>query len=262
MPDLIDPHINTNAKYFFKNPSERKSNNLLYYGIELEVDRDEIIESNLEEKLVKKIKKINSNLHIKRDSSLSYGFEIVDQPCTLQYIYDNFNNWDQIFELLLEYQYTNDNAAGFHIHFNSCYLNEENKKKLRYFVNSQRVLFQKIGRRKTGFHYEYVKVNKKIYEDEFLANHNCQRNECINFANMDNDERPTIEFRLFRSTIDKQIFLATIEFIDLVIKFVNFIDKEVILSKDGAKLAFIGFCIKHIEDYKQLEIFKKIILTA
>lgn len=260
---IIDEHVETIAKYFHHTKEDKK--NPLYFGLELEVERfnndtDYSIIEKENTQIAKKLKKINKFIHIKKDGSILNGFEIADQPQTLNYFYNNIYNWQLIFDILCENEFYEDNNAGFHIHVNSNYFSDNEIMKLRYFVNTHKQLFIKIGRRSDGYHYTYTRLLKNNFTEELINDEIACRNECLNITNR--NKRGTLEFRLFRSTIDIQLFIATIEFVDCLIKYIKQISNNTIINKLDAKLAFSGFYFKSLKNYNCLDYFKKDILQC
>lgn len=256
-PPIIDDHVETIAKKFQRLRSESKES--LYFGLELEVERFDEIDKQKEIIIAKQLKKFNEYLHIKRDGSITNGFEFTDQPQTLNYFYNHLYNWQKIFDILCKYEYYEDNAAGFHIHINANYLTVEQIAKLYYFVHSQKAMFTKIGRRSGGYHYEYKRIRKVDFDKDELGVGYC-RNEALNLTNM--ETRGTIEFRLFRSTIDIKLFIATVEFIDLLIHFIKDIHSDVIINKLDAYYCFIGYYLKKFHKYNCLEYLLKDVIEC
>ena len=260
-PPIINDHLETVAKKFLKLRSEPKE--LLYFGLELEVERSYSISSKSELAIAKELKRLNKYLHIKRDGSISNGFELADQPQTLQYFYKHIYEWQQIFDILCKFEYYDDNAAGFHIHINGNYLTKDEIVKLYYFVHSQKSLFTKVGRRSGGYHYEYKRMTKVEYNNKFnedTLGYGYQRNEALNITNLPN--RGTLEFRLFRSTIDIKLFIATIEFVDIVVNYIKNMHKDTVINKKDARYAFIGYFMKHFNRYNCLDTIIKDVIEC
>ena len=91
-------------------------NDLLYYGVELEIDCGGEYSENAE-----KIENVGNedadHIYCKHDGSINNGFEIVSHPMTLDYHQKNMN-WLELFEKATEMGYKSHNTStcGLHIH--------------------------------------------------------------------------------------------------------------------------------------------------
>lgn len=194
----------------------KKNKSMPYLGVELEIAEGG--ERNSEaKKVVNILNKESCFAYCSHDSSIDNGFEIITQPATLEYHNSIKHIYKSLFETLLEDGYvSHDNSTcGLHVHFNRNFFedNEElyitrllylvdkfwdniviisrrNKRKMTYTKKIDMPLQRYIERaNKTGCHdYHYYAIN--------LINNN------------------TIEFRMFRGTLNINTFLATLQFVN------------------------------------------------
>ena len=216
-----------------------------YLGVELECD---IGDEYDEEKIYNAIKKITDDysdkLYCKRDSSLSDigGVEVVSHPCTLNF-HINELGWDAILKTLLDGtlrgHYTNS-SAGIHIHMDRRYFGDTqeiqdlNIAKLMLimskFYTSHIVNFSRrkedalrwctdVGMTMDSTDNEYTVIDKmKKCKDR-------GRYQCINLCN-----QKTLEFRIFRSTLNLNTFIACLQFCIVISDFAKHINLEDIPS--------------------------------
>ena len=194
----------------------------LLFGVELEVDSGgednrnakrllQIVNGEEEEKFI----------YIKHDGSLSNGFEIVSQPATLK-VHVNEIPWRQAFDFLRENGYESENTStcGLHVHINRLFLGKTYK---RITTVEARILFffeyfwEQIVKFSRRTEYEIsrwcYRYNTTDYEEALLCNQD-NRYLALNFQN-----RSTIEIRIFKGTLDYEVFEATLRFVNNVVKY-------------------------------------------
>ena len=193
-------------------PFLRKTNNVLFYGYEVELhardDRAEVVEifRNL-------FNKDNELILCKRDGSLDedYGFELVSTNCTFDYHKNYF--WNEFFKLnpnTMVKAY-HGKSCGIHIHFSREAFTDNQLRRLNCFYNNpqNRCLIEELaGREANGYcHFNsYIEFNSSI---KTYGSDNKYR--VINFNNTD-----TVEVRIFRSNIKKISFFRYLEFVHTV----------------------------------------------
>ena len=205
------------------------SDEFLYLGVELEVDKGSNLYSTTKE-LCDNFK----DIYLKHDGSLtSAGFEIVSHPATLEY-HLNTLGWNRIMSICKENGFLSHDAstAGLHVHLSREFLGKDeteqdlNIAKLiilfdrwwdKYIVPFSRRNVETMERWAAKPSLDYIDtdtepdiVNKvKWYKSD-------GRYKAINLQN-DN----TIEFRLFRGTLKLNTFIASLQFVVVITRFVK-----------------------------------------
>lgn len=217
-----------------------------FLGVELECDVGDEYD---EEKIYNAIEKIaddySDRLYCKRDSSLSDigGAEFVSHPCSLKYHMKEFG-WDNILKTLLDGTlrgHDAKNSAGIHVHMDRRYFGDTqeiqdlNIAKLMLvmskFYNSHII---KFSRRKEESALRWcadVGMTMDSTDDEHTVidkMKKCKdrgRYQCINLCNF-----KTLEFRIFRSTLNRNTFIACLQFCIVISDFAKRINLEDIPS--------------------------------
>lgn len=198
-----------------------------YYGIELEIDDGERREDAAQD--IQDIGK--GHVYIKEDGSLSYaGLEIVTHPATLDY-HINRLPWSEICEKALSYGYRSHDTdtCGLHIHASrSLFGQTEIEQDLtiakiillidrwydshivrfaRRDINKMRQWADKpnAGIRPEDCEFDAVSKSKKTATDRYKA---------VNLCNY-----KTIEFRFFRGTLRRDTIIASIQWVDTIIRY-------------------------------------------
>ena len=197
-----------------------------YLGVELEVDNtcgdyDNSLIYKAAESL---IDDYGEQIYLKHDGSLSRGFEIVSHPCTLNYHYSQLN-WRNIMEICKDGTlYSHDtNSCGLHIHLSRD-----------FFGDSQEVQDLHISK--------LLLLVSKFYDSHLLKFSRRQYSELrwcsnpsIDYEDSDNEytivdkmkqlkskgryvavnleNQYTIEFRLFKGTLNINTFIASLQFV-------------------------------------------------
>ena len=201
----------------------------LYLGVELEVDRGSNLYSTTKE-LCDNFK----DIYLKHDGSLtSAGFEIVSHPATLDYHMDELG-WKEIMNICKDNDFRSHDTTtcGLHVHLSREFLGgteteqDLNIAKLiilfdrwwdKYIVPFSRRNVETMERWAAKPSLDYIDtdtepdiVNKvKWYKSE-------GRYKAINLQNMN-----TIEFRLFRGTLKLNTFIASLQFVVVITRFVK-----------------------------------------
>lgn len=213
------------------------SNEDLFFGVELETELYPHPNQAAEDVL--QYSKDRQLFFIESDSSLSSGFELITQPATLDFHRTQFP-WDDICETLTEHKGRSEDspAAAMHVHcaktfFKSrpsgrtlklIYLVEKYRKEcLKTAICSEYLADRSATKYLQGYSLGEHDCNWLLTtEDDHQAHRDklqslesdCERLRAINTLT---DTR-TIEFRLFRSTLNKDRIIANLEFTDLLIR--------------------------------------------
>lgn len=197
---------NYSAKFdwkFEKQPWE----NTLYLGVELECN---FRHSNVENMYEISNKYLPGKHAWKEDGSLESGAELVITPHTLQ-AYRKVGIKDMLKDFSKYATSYDSGECGLHVHVNRDALGPTNSEgrvpqKIRRFFGAARTHIRKFSMRND---YEYC-----IYPMHWRERGWNQRQCAVNFRN-----DATIEFRVFRGTLDYRRFLASLQFVDCVCNF-------------------------------------------
>lgn len=192
----------------------------MYMGVELEVDKGGEDGENAE-RLLNIANNMHEHIYIKHDGSLNYGFEIVSHPATLDY-HTHDIAWAEIMNHAVSMGYRSHDTAtcGLHVHVSRRALGdtyterEKTVSKIVYFVENNWEEIVKFTRRnlsnleRWACRYGISKTVSETYEN---AKYDDDRYRAINLLN-DN----TIEFRIFRGTLNHSTFIATLQLVYLI----------------------------------------------
>lgn len=222
-----------------------------YYGVEMEVESSG--DSWGINDIIYQIKNLSNNenlFYIKTDCSLNCGFEIVTHPCTLNYHKDMFP-WDNLETRLEEEDCDGDTrSCGLHIHVSKRIFSSLDLIKLALFVfhNNNIPNIETIARRKYNTY-----CHKKNIENSPKKNlrYSNSRFEAVNFSN-----EKTVEFRMFKGTIRKNVVIASLEFVESVTNFIK-IQSISNLIKEDSWGDYISYLIENGKKYKNLITYMK-----
>ena len=201
-----------------------------YYGLELEIDDGEY-----REEAARCIQDAGGDcIYLKHDGSLSCdGFEIVTHPATLEYHMNNLP-WYDIISAARDYDYTSHDAGtcGLHIHASRSLFGADrttqdlNIAKIillidfwweQYIVPFSRRNYDQLNdwAKKPN---AYIMASDSEHDAICKAKQSGEydRYKAVNLKN-----RHTVEFRFFRGTLRRDTIIASIQFIDTLIKYVS-----------------------------------------
>lgn len=228
MPDFT-PYIyryhSSNRPSLYFNGGENCEDNL-FLGIELEFDTrnsrigwrdnklDLIEESNL-------LWGNNTFIYYMNDGSLHNGLEMITQPATFEYHVANKEKYKELFDIIKKHGFKSQSFknCGLHIHFNKNFFKNDAdlyimnllyivEKFWREFVLFSRRNYDSVQR----WSDKYSKKPEEIVGDMHKLYCNLSRYKAVNLTN-----RNTIEFRIYKGTLDIDDFFATLEFTKNVI---------------------------------------------
>ena len=197
------------------------------YGIELEID-----DGDYKQEAAKAIAEAGGDhIYLKEDGSLSSaGIEIVTHPATLEYHVNSFP-WDKICNVALSYGYRSHdtNTCGLHIHasrslFGSDQIEQDLTiaKIMLLFDRWYNSNIVKFARRNLSNMRRWADKpdadilpgdddNTAVNKSKKTANH---RYKAINLCNLN-----TVEFRIFKGTLKRDTIIASIQWIDVLIRY-------------------------------------------
>lgn len=194
-----------------------------YLGIEIEVDEGGEINENVAEIMpIMNKEKGKFFIYCSHDSSLNDGFEIITQPATLKYHLGVMSGYREIFKNLINkgYQSHNTSTCGIHVHFNRDFYKENETlyiTRLLYIVEKfwdDIVIFSRRNQRRID------RYSKKIdcKADEYIRKWNKSENHDAHYYAVNLANENTIEFRMFRGTLNINSFRAILEFVNSCVK--------------------------------------------
>ena len=205
----------------------------LFYGVELEIDKDGE-ESFNAQKLLDVANERDERIYCKHDGSINGGFEIVSHPMSLDYHINNMN-WLDIFEkaVRMNYRSHNTSTCGLHIHCSRSAFGKEYEQREKtvgriiFFVEKHWNELVKFSRRTSEnlnrWAAKYATISSTTEETYKKAkDKRMGRYVAVNLENYD-----TIEFRLFRGTLNHKTFIATLQLVDeICYQAIHLSDKE------------------------------------
>lgn len=202
---------------------DRESTEL--YGIELEVG-SHVKNRPVYSDILNKVQNlVDGDAILKYDSSIDYldgskkqhpndyrGFEIVTRPMT----YKNSKKFlsDLVDNRPDELRSWQVGTTGVHIHVNKKYLSKLEIGKLLLFINNSknRPFITFIAKRENKKYAKFLKRNILDYGDD---SHNCH------YYALNTSKPYTIEFRMFRGTLNKTTLLSYLQFVKSLIEFIK-----------------------------------------
>ena len=222
---------NTNESVFSASPGNR-----LYAGFELELESPREPAWDVAQTLIDNFDEDEDVFYCKHDGSLDDGFEIVSHPMTLR-AHKTMDYSDMLAELKKAgCKSHNTTTCGLHVHVSRSFFTMSETVKLGLFVYFNKSRLETFARRTETYHAKFKPV---LRSDLKAAGHSDRRYEAINFENA-----RTIEFRLFKGTLNFETFMATLEFCDAVSRFVKTVSACSIVNKNGGFDLFKTFVNK------------------
>jgi len=208
----------------------------LYLGVELEIDHNPessaTCYAGFASELARKYLD-EENVEYTRDGSLSdKGIEMISQPKTITAWHESREAWANTFKALIKCNMRGHDAvgAGMHVHVSKDAFEEPSKA----FVRLQVILHRhfnnllKITRRAKSRMMNYAMPLSGLENiPKFTEKHISILRQISSFtvnshSMLANDGSiPTFEFRMFRSTLNIESFMATIDFVEGLCRYVN-----------------------------------------
>lgn len=226
---------------FFKNPNE---NSKYFLGVELETES----KGNCRSSCAEEINEISKLYYLKNDSSIEDGFEIVTHPFSHSWYNERKSIFNDLLDTLRDHRFRsyNTSTCGIHIHVTKSYLSGLDIAKLHLFFYQNEELINVISQRNPNNLNQWgkIKKDKKAIYDQSKKKGGSERYTAINLQN-----HSTIEFRIFRGTLNDSSFHKNIEF---VIAMCNFV--KVTSLQQLTKEQFFSY-IENDKNYKNLKKF-------
>lgn len=191
-------------------------------------------------------------IHLEHDGSLGYGgFEMISQPMTMQYVLSVKDRIAAMFKDLSEHGQKSHEASscGFHIHVSrKAFKDNDAILKAVAIVNGMEGSMSRFARRVNCSYARYAYgFNGHDFSKRDVQNiDTCGHHVAVNTENSSRDKN-TIEFRIFRGTLNINTYLAAIQFVGNIVKMANS-DRIVVRFNDLLEGEYIE---KYCEEQQQ-----------
>lgn len=213
---LIVGYHHTAPFTFFNTPDDKQPN--LYMGYELEIENTNYDITN------ETLASFATDLKVQfaEDGSINRGFEIISHPLTYEKHLEEYEITKEVFNDLISRGARGDetNTCGLHIHISREPLKEDTIPKILLFMENYKNELINFARRGSNHYtsfisdydsYEMKKPKKQDYIKSLSYLKKCNPNTRYMALNLLPSK--TIEFRLFKSTLNIETFYATLQFV-------------------------------------------------
>lgn len=244
------------SKYRVQSYSNREANDYrpernvaIKFGIELEVGCDRGFRRAACTKTMIDAIGTDQYVVLKEDGSISecYGFEVVTRPDCPSVHKRIWANALAVPEVRQQMSSWTNGKCGIHIHVSRRPLSDLWVGRMLVLINAdkmQPVVHAVAGRSSSS----YTKYIKKNLTDATPDNRSCDRYEALNTSG-----DHTIEFRIFRGTLEPAGFMKNIEFVEAVLAYCKPASRS--LRDIDNPERFIEFVAKSRKDYPALHAF-------
>ena len=196
-----------------------KEKNPYYIGFELEIEHKDNTTRNEEEAL-----DILQNLNVvfEEDGSLNdSGVEIISQPQSYNYIMKNKDKIKQAFEGVVKLGYISHNSdnCGLHFHFTRPKNDKYTIQRIWLILETFKNEIKQITRRGGDDHWckwlsdnTYEKI--KALNSDYINDHK----DGDRYKALNNTNTNTIEFRIFKGTLNFETFISDLQFLNNIYK--------------------------------------------
>jgi len=194
---------------FFKCPGEKTNR---FFGVELEIEN---VDGGDEHK--EALCGLEHFIYYKHDGSLDAGFEVVTHPFTWKWMQKNRDRLDPIFNLKkYGYRSWNTDTCGMHVHVTKRSIsNLTLYRLLKLFTNHPSWILAVSRRTRSNLdNWAAIEFDSPLSSIARRKNDSGNRHRAINLCPED-----TIEFRIFRGTLNKESFMANLEFVHTVLEY-------------------------------------------
>ena len=182
--------------------------NTALFGIELEIEKSDKPSATFDNLKASILEHLPGTILITRDGSLMNGYELIFKPTSYE---DLKNNTVQIAKFLKElselgFRSHDIDTCGLHIHISKAALEPKQINAINNIITSPqwRPFLLAFSRRKES-QLKWCNFDK-------------QRSDRYHALNHKTSSQKTIEFRLFRGTLQPESFLASIELVQVLVK--------------------------------------------
>ena len=218
--------------HFNKADAEEQEQNF-YFGIELEIDKrtSDYDYNTITAETIRDEHFNEDEMYFEEDGSLWGGFELITHPMSYDFIQEKSNDFKDLCNYLDLRGYTGENnkTAGLHIHVSRENISEEDVKNIIYFLENNledMLILSRRGKEFGCYAKSYCFNNIENYKNHKEAEGDLDYNRVMSCFYNNEDDRyrilnttnySTIEFRLFKSTLNSDHLLATIDFINTLV---------------------------------------------
>ncbi len=251
---LINPYSTKVPNYLttLYHPEDKK-NSAILFGVELELEHK--TKRNLEADVEKIYFSVPNFIIAKQDGSIHSGVEFVTTPATFKIQKEKMKD---IFTELKSTEFIDKQNCGVHIHVGRKELTELQIGRIcewLYNPENEDLIYSISGRRESS----YARLNKDGNLLSCAPAYSRQSHERYSALNLNN--KHTIEFRLFASTIQYEVMCRYLEFVYSLIKFttpgVANISKISEISKLEPYIEFVKFSnVFNIKEKKKEKEFR------
>lgn len=217
---VLPYHRNIPRLKFYSSGNE-SDDNKLYLGVELEVAYGGESDSTVGRILPIINTEQDIFMYCSHDSSIEDGFEMITQPATLEYHKSLYEKYKEIFKTLREMGYSSHDTSccGLHIHFNRNYIEGvENSTLYNLFYLFQKYWCEIITfSRRNEMKLRYCRQMDSSDIMEYIESANGMRDHVDHYYALNISNVSTVEFRIFRGTLNIETFFATLEFVSAFI---------------------------------------------
>lgn len=226
-----------NTAVFTPTKKRGETGNLVYMGCELETEchNGDNVYNTIAPYVTRQLLK---DCYIAQDGSLTNGMEIISQPYTIKKWQELEPNIDALFTYLQNEGFTShDNEhCGFHIHVTRP--SEDAINRILFimeFYKNELVAFSRRNRSKLLQWAPFMSdvlvnennLSKRLQTMDFIKDK--KENMSCHSRALNLSHSRTIEFRIFRGTLNKQTFFATLELVNNLVTMAS--DENIPLSK-------------------------------
>lgn len=237
----------------------------LYMGVELEID-----DGKRGRKLTDALRTY-PHLYVKHDGSLSeLGIEIVSHPATLE-AHRGMYQWGRILRMCKSFGYKSFDArksCGLHVHINRSFLDPRYEPgvvvpdgvmstillKMVTFLYGHMELFSLLAQRESNQYASMFSVtglkDVMTLKSSFLLKPpptELNRYQALNFKNAN-----TVEWRIFKGTLNHDSFMAILELVDAATRFILQASVPNLLQQRQSWLDFQTYIMQERKNYRYL----------
>lgn len=193
----------------------RKYRKIAYMGFELEVECES--DRNSYRRGAESFENI-SEVYLKSDGSLNYGFEVVTHPMTLDYAMDGLAQplWDTIEDLGNNgFSGWHTSTAGLHVHVSrDGFAGESHQARFVHFVHRNEEFLSWLAGRSGSRWASFSKEQLKNLRGKIRRNYSSDRYMAVNLNNSG-----TLEVRIFRASTNPLRIKMALQLVDAIVNY-------------------------------------------
>lgn len=164
--------------------------------------------------------------HLEHDGSLgASGFEMISQPMSWKFIEEHYNDFKTMFSALVEGgQKSHDSSCcGLHIHVSrDAFVDEVAIQRAVAIVNGLSSDVETFARRRGNHYCCYDNLPEVVRQYHFTDGRRFRAGRyCAVNTEQSGHNRQTIEFRMFRGTLNPVTYMAAIQFVKNIVEIAN-----------------------------------------